>query len=48
MAKRIPQAALVECLGAGHMVILEEKDRVNAALDDLVAKAGRDRASRVS
>ena len=48
MAKRIPQATLVECLGAGHMVILEEKDRVNAALADLVASAGRGHASEVS
>ena len=48
MAKRIPQAALVECVGAGHMVILEEKDRVNAALDDLVARADRGHASQVS
>jgi pimeloyl-ACP methyl ester carboxylesterase len=48
MADRIPQATLVECVGAGHMVILEQKDRVNAALEDLVARAARARASRVS
>jgi pimeloyl-ACP methyl ester carboxylesterase len=48
MAKRIPQATLVECVGAGHMVILEQKERVNAALEDLVAQAGRGRASQVS
>jgi hypothetical protein len=30
------------------MVILEEKDRVNAALADLVARAGRGPASEVS
>jgi pimeloyl-ACP methyl ester carboxylesterase len=48
MANRIPQATLVECLGAGHMVILEAKDRVNAALADLVDRAGRGAASQVS
>jgi pimeloyl-ACP methyl ester carboxylesterase len=48
MAKRIPQATLVECAGAGHMVILEQKERVNSALEDLVAQAGRGRASQVS
>jgi pimeloyl-ACP methyl ester carboxylesterase len=44
MAERIPGATLVECTGAGHMVILECKDRVNATLDDLMAAA---RARRV-
>ena len=39
MASRIPGARLVECDGAGHMVILERKDRVNAVLDELFAKA---------
>ena len=29
MAQRIPGSRLVECVGAGHMVILEQKDRVN-------------------
>jgi pimeloyl-ACP methyl ester carboxylesterase len=41
MVARIPGAVLVECPGAGHMVILEQKDRVNAALDDLLEAAGR-------
>ncbi len=48
MASRIPGARLVECPGAGHMVILEQKDRVNAALDDLLADAAAGLASRVS
>ena len=48
MAKRIPGSRLVECNGAGHMVILEQKDRVNAALDDLVEEATAVSASRVS
>jgi len=48
MASRLPDAKLVECPGAGHMVILEQKDAVNAALDDLYAEALDDRAERVS
>ncbi|CAN5491930.1 alpha/beta hydrolase [soil metagenome] len=48
MAKRIAGSTLVECPGAGHMVILEQKDRVNSALDDLVAAAVLGRASQVS
>jgi pimeloyl-ACP methyl ester carboxylesterase len=48
MAKRIAGSTLVECPGAGHMVILEQKDRVNAALDELVAASAEGRASRVS
>jgi pimeloyl-ACP methyl ester carboxylesterase len=48
MAERIPGATLVECPGAGHMVILERKDRVNATLDDLLAAATAPSASRVS
>ena len=39
MAQRLPDAVLVECEGAGHMVIFEARDQVNAALDDLVAAA---------
>lgn len=39
MAERIQGARLVEERGAGHMVILERKDQVNAALDRLVADA---------
>ncbi len=48
MAQRIPGSKLVECAGAGHMVILEQKDRVNTALDELFAAAAAGRTSRVS
>lgn len=48
IAARILGSTLVECPGAGHMVILEQKDRVNSALDDLLAAAAQGRASRVS
>ena len=37
LAERIPGARLVECTGAGHMVIFEERDHVNEAIDALVA-----------
>ncbi|MFT4286730.1 alpha/beta fold hydrolase [Nocardioides sp.] len=36
---RIPGSVLVECQGAGHMVILERHGQVNAALDQLLAAA---------
>lgn len=36
---RIPEAELMECEGAGHMVILEQHDRVNSALDQLITAA---------
>jgi pimeloyl-ACP methyl ester carboxylesterase len=48
MASRLPDAKLVECPGAGHMVILEQKDAVNAAVEELYAEALDDRAQRVS
>jgi pimeloyl-ACP methyl ester carboxylesterase len=48
MAARIPGSTLVECPGAGHMVILEQKDRVNGALQDLVEAAGTPTESKVS
>ncbi len=48
MAERIPGSTLVECPGAGHMVILEQKDRVNGALDQLIAAVAEGRASQVS
>ena len=48
LASRIPGAKLVECIGAGHMVILERKDRVNGALAEMVAAATGDRAAQVS
>lgn len=48
MASHIPGATLVECQEAGHMVILEQHERVNAALDELFALASNGRATRVS
>lgn len=36
---RIPGSSLLECEGAGHMVILERHAEVNAELDDLIALA---------
>ncbi len=39
MAERLPEATLVECEGAGHMVLFESHDRVNAAIEDLVVAA---------
>jgi pimeloyl-ACP methyl ester carboxylesterase len=48
MASAIPGATLLECQGAGHMVILERKDRVNSALDELFAAGAEGPASRVS
>ncbi|QWZ06917.1 alpha/beta hydrolase [Nocardioides panacis] len=48
MAQRIGGAKLVECAGAGHMVILEQKDRVNTALDELLAAAAAGPTSQVS
>ena len=40
LQEAIPGAQLVECEGAGHLVILERHDQVNAALDQLLAAAG--------
>ena len=39
MAARLPNATLVECEGAGHMVIFEARAQVNEALDSLVEAA---------
>ena len=39
MAGRIAGSRLVECPEAGHLVILEQPDRVNGALEDLVVRA---------
>ena len=39
LAKHIPGARLVECAGAGHMVIFEDRDRVNAAIVSLADNA---------
>jgi pimeloyl-ACP methyl ester carboxylesterase len=36
---RIPDARLTECEGAGHMVSMEQHDRVNAELDQLITSA---------
>ena len=41
MAERLPQARLVECEGAGHMVIFECRDEVDEALESLVESAAR-------
>jgi pimeloyl-ACP methyl ester carboxylesterase len=38
---RIPGSTLIECEGAGHMVIMERHDQVNAALDQLISAAER-------
>ena len=40
LQSRIPGATLLECEGAGHMVLLERHEQVNAALDQLFAAAG--------
>jgi pimeloyl-ACP methyl ester carboxylesterase len=48
IASRLPDAKLVECPGAGHMAIMEQKDVVNAALDELYADTVDDRTARVS
>jgi pimeloyl-ACP methyl ester carboxylesterase len=47
-AERIPGAVLVECPGAGHMVILEQAERVDEALERLVAAALDDSATTVA
>ena len=39
--ERIPGSRLLECEGAGHMVILERHEQVNAELDDLLARVHR-------
>ncbi len=40
LQSKIPGATLLECEGAGHMVLLERHEQVNAALDQLLAAAG--------
>lgn len=40
LQSRIPGARLLECRGAGHMVIMERHEQVNAELDQLLAAAG--------
>jgi pimeloyl-ACP methyl ester carboxylesterase len=39
MAEQLPSARLVECDGAGHMVIFESREQVNDALEELVESA---------
>jgi pimeloyl-ACP methyl ester carboxylesterase len=48
MASKIPGSRLVECPGAGHMVILEQHDRVNDALAELFRAAASEQRSQVS
>ena len=36
---RIPGSSLLECEGAGHMVLLEQHKEVTAELDDLISLA---------
>ena len=49
MASRIPGSTLVECAGAGHMVILEQKDRSTPRSSELFAPGRRGpRSARVS
>jgi pimeloyl-ACP methyl ester carboxylesterase len=43
---KLPDSVLVECEGAGHMVIMERHERVNAALDQLIAAAAERVESR--
>ncbi len=38
---QIPGSVLVECEGAGHLVVLERHEQVNAALDQLLAHAAQ-------
>ena len=40
LQSRIPRSRLIECEGAGHMVIMERHEQVNAELDQLLAAAG--------
>ena len=44
--QRIPGSRLLECEGAGHMVILERHDQVNAELDQLITAATSRAAAR--
>jgi pimeloyl-ACP methyl ester carboxylesterase len=48
MASRISGARLVECSGAGHMVILERHEKVNAALAELFERAESRAATEAS
>ena len=44
--ERIPGSRLLECQNAGHMVILERHDQVNAELDQLITAATSRAAAR--
>ena len=46
LASRIDGAQLTEAEGAGHMVIMERHEQVNAALDQLLAAASERVARR--
>lgn len=48
MHARMPHSKLVECPGAGHMVILERKDDVNEALAGLLERAEASRVETAS
>ena len=39
MAEQVPSATLVECEGAGHMVIFEAREQVNEAIEALMESA---------
>ncbi len=43
---RIPGSRILECDGAGHLVIMERHDQVNAELDQLITAATTRAASR--
>ena len=43
---RIPTSRILECEGAGHMVMLERHDQVNAELDQLITAAATRAATR--
>jgi pimeloyl-ACP methyl ester carboxylesterase len=43
---RIPGSSLLECEGAGHMVLLEQHEEVTAELDDLLSLAQREEPPR--
>jgi pimeloyl-ACP methyl ester carboxylesterase len=43
---RIPTSRLLECDGAGHMVLIERHDQVNAELDQLITAATTRAAAR--
>jgi pimeloyl-ACP methyl ester carboxylesterase len=44
--ERVPGSRLLECQNAGHMVIMERHDQVNAELDQLITAATSRAAAR--